>query len=507
MNPTDSDRDVHAPNSHDSFAGRRAPSHRATRARRDLDRALDAAAALFREIHLGWEDRPLTPAPEWYDSAPLAHTLGPLGVGLVAAVEDFRTRVLPGALGAPDPRYVGLVNSSPLPAGPLADLLISALDNNCGAEHQGPSGAAAEREVLRVFGRLFMDRDNVSGLVLPGGSLANLHGILLARARAFPEWESGGPASVPGRPTLYLSDATHFSGARAGTAAGIGREGVRSVPTDGRGSIRVDELRRMIDDDRASGHLPFAVIATAGTTGTGAFDPVSEIADVAKAEDLWLHVDACYGGAARLLPELTPRFAGLERADSIAIDPHKWFFLPLTCSLVLTRGSTASLNPFDIENSYIPRGTDVYPYQRGILTSRRGMALALWMTLRAHGFDLIRDVVAENIRLTRRLEARLASAGFEVLPDGELSVACARWVPPELEPDEVDRLQGRIAERVLAADRAWFSTVRHAGHTWCRLNILNLDTSEAHVDDIADAMVEAARTPAVSRRSRSGRTR
>jgi len=366
------------------------------------------------------------------------------------------------------------------------------MDNNCGAEHQGPSGAAAEREVLRVFGELFLGRDDATGLVLPGGSFANHHGILLARARAFPEWEAEGPTAVEGAPVLYVSEATHFSGARAGTTAGIGQKGVRLVPTEGRGSISSAALDEMIREDLDRGRRPFAVIATAGTTGTGAFDPLDRVADIAEAHGLWLHVDACYGGAARLLPELDARFVGMERADSIAVDPHKWFYMPLACSLVLTRHTPEQLNPFAIENSYIPKSSEVYPYQRGISTSRRGTAITLWMTLRAHGLDVIRQMVREDIRLTRRLEVRLAVAGFEILPDGELSVACARWVPTGVPDDETDALQERIVRAVIEADQAWFATVRHEGRTWLRLNILNVETTPADVDAIADAVASAA---------------
>jgi len=462
-----------------------------------LDRGLEAAGALFREIHLGWEDRPLTPSPDWYASDPLEGSIGDEGTGVVNAIHEFREWILPGALGTPDPRYMGLVQSSPLTAAPLADLLVSALDNNASAEHHGPSAAAAEREILRVFGRMFMGRDDVGGMLLPGGSYANLQGIVAARAHAFPEWEARGPAALAGAPVLYTSSATHFSGARAGTVAGIGRDGVRFVPTRGRGEMSVEALRTMIREDRAAGRLPFAILATAGTTGTGAFDPIEQLADLAEEESLWLHVDACYGGAAALLDDLRHRFRGVERAQSIAVDPHKWFFMPMSCSLLLTRDHLGAGNPFDVRGSYIPvdEGAEgpVDPYRRGIPTSRRASALTLWTTLRAHGLGVIRDAVARNIQMTRRLEQRLARHGFEVLPGGDLSIACARWVPERLDSSEVDALQERIANRVIREDRGWFATVEHDGRSWLRFNILNLHTNEGHVDDVADAALAAAR--------------
>lgn len=463
----------------------------------DLARALDdglrEAVRVTRGIVSGRDARPIDPAGRW-DATRLEGTIGEEGVGLVEAVRDFERWIVPGALGSCASHYMGLVNSAPLPAGPIADLLVSALDNNASADHHAPSALAAEREVVRVFSGLFLGRDDAGGMVVPGGSFATLQALLAARARAFPAWERDGPAALDGRPIAYVSEATHFSGARAAHLAGVGRAGVRRVPTSGRGAMRPDALAEMVREDRASGHLPFAVIATAGTTGTGAIDPLDRIAEVAGDADLWLHVDACYGGGAILVPELRGRFAGIERADSIAVDPHKWFFAPLTCSILLTAAAPEPAEPFDIDNSYIPATASPAPWRRGIATSRRAVGLALWTLLRAHGLDTVRRAVASNIRRTRRLEARLAEAGFEVLPDGELSVCCARWAPgggsESADPAHDDALHEEIAEGVIAADRGWLSTVRHEGRTWLRLNILNPATTDEVVDDVALAIAE-----------------
>jgi aromatic-L-amino-acid decarboxylase len=455
----------------------------------DLDDGLAEATRLFRDIHLGWTERSIEPDPEWRASD-LAGTIGDHGVGIAAAVRDFERWIVPGAVGSPAPRYMGLVNSSPLPAGPIADLLVSALDNNASADHHAPSALAAEREIVRVFGRLFLGRDDSGGMVLPGGSFATLQALLTARARAFPEWEREGPSAVVGRPLVYLSDATHFSGARAAHLAGVGRAGVRRVPTEGRGAMRPGALAEMIRQDRAAGGRPFAVIGTTGTTGTGALDPVAALADIAQAENLWLHVDACYGGGAALLPDLREHFDPVGRADSVAVDPHKWFFAPLTCSILLLASEPPVVEPFDIDNSYIPASGPPPPWRRGMATSRRATGLALWTMLRAHGFAAVRAAVAENIRQTRRLETHLARAGFEVLPGGALSVCCARWAPDGERGPDVDALQERISHGVVASDRAWLSTVRHDDRTWLRLNILNLSTTDAVVDDVALAIAE-----------------
>lgn len=444
----------------------------------ELDGAATTALRLFREIYGPWKDGPMRPGPEWYDSHGISGSLGESGVGVEGMLDEFERWVLPGAIRIPSPRYIGLVNSAPLPAGPLADLLVSAMDNNAGAEGQGPSAWAAEREVLRILGEWCYGRGDVGGMLLPGGSFANLQGIALAREWAFPEWSEKGPASLPGMPTLYVSEASHFSAHRAGTVIGLGRAGIRSVPAYGRGEMDASELRRMIASDRAAGRLPFAVVATVGTTGTGAFDPVTEIAEIAEAEKLWLHVDACYGGAALLVPELRRRFRGVERAQSIAVDPHKWLYIPLTCSVLLTPSDEYATRAFDISTSYIPSADQVDPYRRGIPTSRRTSALTLWAVLRAYGAGRLREMVRNDIICMRALEDELVESGFEVMSGGELSVACARWVPTGMGEGDIDLLQHRIADAAVDGRELWFGTVEHAGRTWLRFNLLNPYASE-----------------------------
>jgi glutamate/tyrosine decarboxylase-like PLP-dependent enzyme len=231
------------------------------------------------------------------------------------------------------------------------------------------------------------------------------------------------------------------------------------------------------------------VVATAGTTGTGAIDPLVDIAALCREEKIWLHVDACYGGAAMLLESMRARFAGVGEADSIAIDPHKWFFIPVTAALLLTAHRDLAQKAFaTTAGSYIPTDGEPDAWQRGIPTTRRSSGLAVWMALRAHGWRTIRAAVKNNIELTRLLEALLAELGFRVLEGGELSVACARWEPRDQTGDAIDRLQNTIAREVVSSGKAWFSTTRHAGRNWLRFNMVNLYTREHHVRQLADIL-------------------
>jgi glutamate/tyrosine decarboxylase-like PLP-dependent enzyme len=457
--------------------------------REPLEEAARRVGELFVEIYRGLEQRPVAPA---VDRGALTHqfagTLGDDGVGVLAALDEFREQVLPACMGTPHPLYLGLVNSSPLPAAALADLLVSALNNNGGAFHQSPAMTACEAEVVRTFARLYDLPDGAEGMFLPGGTWATLQALVLARGRAI-----GRRAPGPGL-RVYASDAAHFSVARSAFVAGIGVEDIVSLPSVGRGELDVGLLAETIRCDRRDGKMPLAVVATAGTTGTGAVDRIAEVADLCAAEDVWLHIDGCYGGAIALLPERRDLLAGAGCAQSIAVDPHKWFFIPVTAALLLVREAGLAARFFDTaQGSYIPGDGAVDAWRRGIPTTRRSSGFTVWMAIRAHGWRAVREAVRRNIELTRLLEDLLAERGFTVLADGQLSIACARFEPPHADPAACDRLQDEIARRVVATGQAWFATVRHGGRTWLRFNMVNLHTREKHVRRLVDLLDRAAR--------------
>jgi aromatic-L-amino-acid decarboxylase len=454
-----------------------------------LEEAARRAGDLFVQISRGLEDRRVFPLVERAElTEQFSGALGDAGIGLVAALDEFRERVLPACMGTPHPLYLGLVNSSPLPGAALADLLVSALNNNNGAFHQSPAMTACETEVIRAFVRLYGLPDTTEGMFLPGGTWATLQGLLLARARAV-----GRRAPGPGL-RVYASSAAHFSVARSASVIGIGADDIVVLPAAGRGELGVELLAETIRRDRREGKTPLAVVATVGTTGTGAVDPIASIADLCASENIWLHIDACYGGAIALVPEMRDLLNGIERAHSIAVDPHKWFFIPVTAAMLLVREAGLAVSFFDSSHSsYIPGDGAVDSWRRGIPTTRRGSGFTTWMAIRAHGWRTIRDAVRRNIRLTRLLEELLAERGFTVLADGELSIACARWELRQLDDESLDQLQEENCRRAVASGKTWFATVRHAGQTWLRFNMVNLHTREEHVRTLVDLLVDCVR--------------
>ncbi len=457
-------------------------------AREPIEAAAQRAAELFVAIERALQSRRVAPlASRSALQERFAGTLGENGVGLLSVLDEFERLVLPDCMTTPHPLYLGLVNSSPLPAAAVADLFISALNNNGGAFHQSPAMTACEEEVVRLFVELFGLPAGSDGMFLPGGTFANLQALVLARSRAFPDGEMR-------RPRVYTSEAAHFSIARAAYVAGIPESGLVAIPTRGRGEMIPEVLAERIRQDRREGATPVAVAATAGTTGTGAIDPLAAIAALCSQEQIWFHVDACYGGAAMLAEALRPRFAGMERADSIAVDPHKWFFIPVTAALLLTREREGSRKAFATKaSSYIPDDGVLDAWQRGIPTTRRSSGLAVWMGLRAHGLAVIREAVERDIRLMRLLERLLAARGFRILEGGELSICCARFEPPGRTESDIDALQTRITAEVVASGTAWFSTVLHGGRTWLRFNLVNLHTREEHIHRLAECVERTAR--------------
>ncbi len=462
----------------------------------DWDRiaaAIDRVGGLYRDFMAGLGERRVAPVVDRESlRSRFRGSIQDTGIGIDAMLDEIERDVLPNAMTTPHPCYAGLVNSSPLPAAPLADLVVSMLNNNGGAFHQSGPATTAEEEVVRAFSEV-LGYPDAAGLLLPGGTFANLHGLLLARTRHFPDWRRCGPVGVV-EPRIYTSAAAHFSVPRTAHVLGIGEDNVIAIQTVGRGAMDTSALGARIAADRAGGATPLAVVATIGTTGTGAIDDVSAIAEVCREFDVWLHVDACYGGATALLEERRPDFAGLPAADSVAVDPHKWFFLPITAGLVLTRHPDVEHEAFGIDVSYIPTGSEPDAFCRGLPTSRRSSGLTVWAALRAHGWNPIRAAVRRNIDQMRQLEGLLAEAGFEVLPEGTMSIACARIEPEGLGATELDQLQRDIAQRVADTGAAWFSTTVHGGSVWLRFNIVNLHTRAEHVERIAAATIAAAQS-------------
>jgi len=461
----------------------------------ELQQGLVEAGRILRGFYEGLEGRRVRPARPLREIAlGLEGSLGEEGVGLAAALADVEERLLPDTMAVPHPLYLGLINSSPMAGGVVAESIIGGLNNNSGSWEQAPSFVAAEQEVVRTFAGLLGLARDTSGILLPGGSYAALHALQLARDARLPAWRRDGLRALSGNPRVYVSDASHFSAARAALAIGVAERDIVRVPTLGRGRMDPDALAALLREDKTNGALPFALVATLGTTGTGAMDSLPRLVELCREHGLWLHVDACYGGAGALLEEVVDRFEGIEQADSVAVDPHKWFFVPMVAGLLFTRHADLELQVYDIDAPYIPTGDLIDPFRRAIPTSRRCAGFAVWLALRAHGLGAVRKAVRRTVELARRLEQELAKQGFQVMEGGELSIACARWQPAGVSRERCDAMQREIAAASVDSGEAWFGTVPAQGKTWLRFSLVSTFTRVEHIDRLARSLGEIARS-------------
>jgi aromatic-L-amino-acid decarboxylase len=338
------------------------------------------------------------------------------------------------------PGFMAYVSGPGTVPGAAADLLAAGLNQNVGGWVLSPAASEIELALTRFFAEeMFGLPEGSGGIITSGGSMANFVGLKAARDhKAGWNVRAQGVAGGPGL-TMYMSDETHIVSERAADMLGVGTEQLRKIPVDGQFRVRMDLLREAIAADRAAGMQPFAVVGSAGTVTTGAVDPMHELADLCAEEDLWFHVDGAYGGPAVLAPDLRPLFDGIERADSIAFDPHKWLYTPHSGGCVLVRNMAHLAESFEGDASYVHQDKEYT--QRGLDLGRHGpqfsrsfWALKVWVSLLAHGRDAYARRISHDAELARYLAASAdAHPSFELISPAVLSICCFRYVPQDLE--------------------------------------------------------------------------
>lgn len=361
------------------------------------------------------------------------------------------------------PRYFGLFNPTVHRAGVVADALVALYNPQLAAWPHAPIANEIERHVLDSFMNAFgFDRHIGFANFTSGGQEANQTAVTAALTSAFPELGERGLRAIQGQPVLYVSAEAHHSFLKIAHQSGIGRDGVRHVRVDDRLSMDLEDLVLQIRADREFGRLPFLIVGTAGTTAAGALDPLVKLAAVARNEHLWFHVDAAWGGAAVVSPRLRQHLAGIELADSITCDAHKWLSVPMGAGMFFTRNREPVLRAFSVEASaYVPPAVaDTFdPYVTTIQWSRRFIGLKLFMTLAERGWDGMAQLVEQQAAMAELLRTMLVTKGWRLANDSPFAIVC--FTHPEIEAGRVSTSD--VADRVVASGRAWISHVRLRG--------------------------------------------
>jgi aromatic-L-amino-acid/L-tryptophan decarboxylase len=413
---------------------------------------------------------------------------------LSAVYQDFLDTVRPYTVGNVHPGFMGWVHGGGTLEGMLAEMLAGALNANCGGRDHAP--IEVERQIVAWVREWFGWPATASGLFVTGTSMANLIAVLTARRAALGDAvRSQGLGAEGARLTAYASAAAHACVPRALDYAGLGSEALRRIATDREQRIDLVQLRAAIAADRAAGRRPFLVVGTAGSVDIGAFDDLRALAALAAEQQLWFHVDGAFGALGILCPGLAPLLAGIESADSLALDFHKWAQVPYDAGFVLVRDAALQRAAFASRAQYLERAAhglaagEHWPNDYGPDLSRGFRALKTWITLRVHGTRRLGEMMAETCRLARHLAARVAAESeLELLAPVPLNIVCFRY-----RGGDPDRLNAGIAAQLQASGIVAPSTTRIAGKLAIRAAIFNHRTQECDVERLVEAVLRLGR--------------
>lgn len=463
----------------------------------------DAREKLWRKV-----TETLETYVETVTKAPVAPKLDPEGIRSGLAPFDFEKPVTPEAaidytvrnlwehqLHVSHPSYFGMFNPSPATMGIAAETLAAGFNSQLAAWSHSPWAAEVERHVIQALGRKFgYPEGSVDGTLCSGGMEANHTAVLTALTRHFPAFAEEGARALPGQPTLYVTRESHDTFKKAARLCGLGAKAMVTVPTDN--DLRMDPsaLQNRVQQDRADGFAPFLVVATLGTTSAGIVDPAAAIADVAAKEKLWFHADAAWGGAAILCDELRPVLEGIERADSITFDAHKWLSVPMTAGMYFTRHTDILEKTFCVTQSYMPReaeGLDIRdPYAHSMQWSRRFLGLKIFLSLAVAGWEGYAEAIGHMNQMGKLLKKKLEENDWEIVNRTPLPLAC--FVDRTRKDGRSAEFLEAVSARVLASGKAWISVPHIGDNQPClRACITNYRTQPQDLDTLITTLEDA----------------
>lgn len=457
-------------------------------ARRDA--ALDRACEIIRKAWYEFDHPRPTESPDSESLAQLFKQGLPTdGIDAVAAM-DIAADLMDTSVAQSRPRYLAFIGASGLEIGVLADMLVATYDVNMAVD--GRAASRMEEQTVRWLGE-YLGYPADGGSFTSGGQVSNLTALAAARERAFPGSRRTGVTGL--RPTVYVSAEAHVSVRRAVEILGIGSDAIRTIGLDSQRRMDANALDAHVREDLACGFTPMAVVATGGTTLTGAVDPLNAIADIAAHHDMWMHVDGAYGLAAAGLARTQDMFAGLERADSVSIDAHKWLFVPKACSALLVRDHVPLVRTFSHNEAYMPHeGGALNPVDSTLEYSRPMRSLKLWLAFLVYGADRMHEAVERHLDIAQSLYSAAASdAEFAVLPHApQLSITPLQHVLPGC-PD-VDAHNMTLTFAMQRDGRLFLSPAQIDGHTYLRPCFVNYRSDESDALAVLDLAKELGRS-------------
>ncbi len=433
---------------------------------------------------------------------PLDAPLPEEGADAAQVLEEVAGELVERGFHVPSANYYGLMNCTPTYAAVLAEALVAALNPQLASPAHSQMASAIERQTLRWIGGRVGWTGAFDGTFTSGGNEANFTGLALAVAHHFPQTVEEGVAAIGAPPVLYTSSEAHHSIDKSVGLLGLGRKALRRIAVTERLQLDPQKLEAAIDADLAAGRKPFCVVATAGTTNSGAVDDLIALADIAQRHNLWLHLDGAYGASAIFSDKHRDAVRGVERCDSVILDPHKWLAMPFATGVILTSRPEALERAFAVRTPYMPKASELESFKVSAQWSRRMNSLKLYLTLRMHGRKAYEELIDRQFALARRFADWVEKAeAFELAAPLYLPIVNFRvrpaWRPSQADPrprseEEIAAANETVVEAVTHDGRRWISSTRVAGRSVIRMMVISYLTEERHLDDLQAALAVAA---------------
>ncbi len=455
------------------------------------------------EYFSGLAQRPVQLPEEQRTFADLVDSLPELGDDAGKVLDNLCAEMVAQGLHVPSANYFGLMNPTPTYMAVLAEALVAALNPQLASLARSQLAARIERETVRWIGERVGWDGPFDGTFSSGGNEANFSALAMALATHFPQTVEDGLAAAGAMPVLYTSEEAHHSLDKSAGLLGLGRKALRRIPVNANVQMDSQQLETEIARDKAAGLAPFCVVATAGTTNSGAIDDLVKLAEICKRHQLWLHVDGAYGAAAIFSDQHRDLVRGIELADSITIDPHKWLAMPFAAGVVLTSHPKALQQAFATSTPYMPKKTGAEPlldnFQVSTQWSRRMNSLKLWLTLQVHGRQAYEELIDRQLKLAAFFANWVrGSEQFEMAAPQVLPIVNFRVKMPGATEEERLAAQEAIVHEVTRDGRRWISTTLVNGQPVIRMMVISYLTGHRHLEDLMIALTEAAKKHAGS---------
>jgi len=441
-------------------------------------------------------ERPVQPPAENRLYPPRLDSIPQTGENPAQVLTEVCRELIDNGFHIPSANYLGMMNPTPTYMAFLAESLVAALNPQLASLARSQTASRIEAETVRWVGELLGWRGPFSGTFTTGGNEANFSALAMALAARFPSVVEDGIGSTGTQPVFYASVEAHHSLDKCAGLLGLGRRALRRIPVNGRLQLDVQQLEAAIEDDVAAGRKPFCVVATAGTTSSGAIDEIPAIHEVCRRHNIWLHVDGAYGAAILFSDTYRHLVQGIEEADSVTFDPHKWLAMPFSAGMILTRHVDALQRTFSVPCSYLQRSpAGELPDNLSISAqwSRRMNSLKLWLTLRVHGREAYQELIDRQMKLAQGFAQWVtASEDFELAAPQMLPIINFRAREANVTPQELHRLHSEIIEEVNRDGQRWISGAVVNGQSVIRTMVISYLSEQRHLLDL-QAALQAAR--------------